>query len=165
MSVYYRIYSEDGGIPSKTSVTPDDRFLGRIKARSVPPPQILRAVKLTIAKAEDINLNDPTTIDLFHTSHSESPLSGDGRLINTLIVNSQRSTPQEPLALVAKMSDSKRSSLESAREGGLAESNATSPGVRYRTSVQHSYFSFIHPDSRGKCTIRFTPTILTFHLK
>ena len=36
--VYYRIYADDGAIPSKTPVNSSDPFLGRIKVRSVPPP-------------------------------------------------------------------------------------------------------------------------------
>ena len=54
-------------------------------------------------------------------------------------------TPQEPLALVAKMSDSDRSALESDGRGGLAsaaETDTTLPEIRYRTSIQHFYFYF-----------------------
>ena len=50
------------------------------------------------------------------------------------------STPQEPLAIVAKMSDSDRSDLESERRGELAsaaEPDTVSPEIRYRTSFQH----------------------------
>ena len=64
------------------------------------------------------------------------------------------STPQEPLALVAKMSDSERSVFESARRGGLASlsaaepgSDTTSPEIRYRTSIQYSP-AFIFVTSR-----------------
>ena len=51
------------------------------------------------------------------------------------------STPQKPLALVAKMSDSERSDLESRGRGhgGLAstvaEPDTTPPEIRYRTSI------------------------------
>ena len=51
------------------------------------------------------------------------------------------STPQEPLALVAKMSDSERSALDFGGGGGLAsaaEPDTTSPENRYCTSIQHS---------------------------
>jgi hypothetical protein len=55
------------------------------------------------------------------------------------------STPQEPLALVAKMSDSDRSALDSKGRIGLqvasaalAEHDTTSPEIRYGTSIQHS---------------------------
>ena len=44
-AAYYRIFAEDGAIPTKTSATPGDPFLGRIKAISVPPPHTAKAVK------------------------------------------------------------------------------------------------------------------------
>ena len=50
------------------------------------------------------------------------------------------STPQDPLALVAKMSDSERSALESDGRSGLAsaaEPDTMSPEIQYRTSIQH----------------------------
>jgi hypothetical protein len=76
------------------------------------------------------------------------------------------STPQEPLALVAKMSDSERSDLESEERGGLAsaaEPDTTPLEIRYRTSIQHSpTFLFV---TSGKCTICSTPTIMKYHRK
>ena len=134
----------DGAIPSKTPATPDDPFLGRIKASSVPPPHTVKAMKLRIAKAEDIKLNDPTSISLFLTPGNQSPM-GDADKVN-IRDRTQAGpgyTPQKPLALVAKMSDSDRRALESAREGGLSEPNTSSPGIRYCTSIQHSSLSFV----------------------
>ena len=131
--VYYRIYTEDGAIPSKTPASPGDPFLGCIKTRSVPPPHTVKAVKHSIAKVEDIKDRESTS--LFLTPHSQSPM-GKGDKINILNRTGPGSTPQEPLALVAKMSDSERSALESGRSG-LA-SDATPPDLRYRTSIQQS---------------------------
>ena len=57
----------------------------------------------------------------------------------------QGSTPQEPLALVAKMSDSERSALDSERRSGLtsaAETDTTSREIQYRTFIQHSLIFF-----------------------
>ena len=56
-------------------------------------------------------------------------------------------TPQEPLALVEKMSDSERSVLESEERDGLAhaeEPDAAPSEIPYRTStsIQHSAFGF-----------------------
>ena len=48
------------------------------------------------------------------------------------------STPQEPLALVAKMSDSERSALASDGRSGLGSAAEPDTGIRYRTSIQHS---------------------------
>ena len=60
------------------------------------------------------------------------------------------SVPQEPLALVAKISDSERSALESEGRSGLgsvAEPDTTSPEIQYRTFVQNS-LSFLFITSR-----------------
>ena len=136
MLVYYRIYAEDGAILSKKSATPGDPFLGRIKARSVPPPHIVKAVKRSIARVEDIK--DPTNTSLFLTPYSESPM-GDADKISILSRSGPGSMPQEPLALVAKMSDSERSAMESGERGELASAEPdTTPEFRYRTSIQHS---------------------------
>ena len=62
---------------------------------------------------------------------------GDADKVAILNRTCPGSTPQEPLALVAKMSDSERSALESGERGGLAEpiNNTASPEIRYRASI------------------------------
>ena len=138
MLVYYRIYAEDGAIPSKTPASPSDPFLGRIKALSVPPPHTAKAVKRCIAKLE--NIKDRTNTSLFLTPYSQSPMD-DADKVTIFNRADLGSTPQEPLALVAKMSDTERSALESGGRGELvdaAESNTTTPKIQYRTSIQHS---------------------------
>ena len=143
ISVYYRIYAEDGAIPSKTPVTPDDPFLGRIDAISVPPPHTTKAVKHSIAKVE--NIKNRASTSLFVTSYNQSPM-GDDEKVTVLNDTGLGSTPQEPLALVAKMSGSERSALESERRDGLASAEDSEPDaipqeIRYRTSmIQHSSF-------------------------
>ena len=140
--VYYRIYSEDGAIPSKAPITPGDPFLGRIKVISVPPPRTAKTVKRSIAKVE--NIKDRKSTTLFLTPYSQSPMD-DTEKVAILDGTGPGSTPQEPLALVSKMSDSERSALESDGRGGLAssaESDTEPPEIRYCKSIQHSYFSF-----------------------
>ena len=137
LMVYYRTYVEDGAIPSKTPVDSSDPFLGRIKARSVPPPHTVKSLKLRIAKMEDINLNDPTSISIFLTPEMRSPMA-DADKFTILNRTGPGSTPQEPLALVAKISDSERSAMESR---SLAEPSTTIPGIRYRTSIPLLFFS------------------------
>ena len=92
---------------------------------------------------------------------------GDADKVTILNRTGPGSTPQEPLALVAKMSDSERSTLESGRKGGLAsaESDTTPPGIRYRTSIQHSPTFPSISTVGGKCTICSTPTIMKCHRK
>ena len=138
--VFYRIYAEDGAIPSMSPVTPGDPFLGRIKVRSVPPPLTAKTVKCSIAKVE--NIKDGESISLFLTPYSQSPMdNANNDIILNRTGNGPGSTPQEPLALVAKMSHSERSALESEGRSGLAsaaEPNTTSPEIRYGAFIQHS---------------------------
>ena len=67
---------------------------------------------------------------------------GDADKVTILNRTGPGSTPQDPLALVAKMSDSERSALESEGRGGLASDQAVEPGtmppetrIQYRTSI------------------------------
>ena len=140
MLVYYRIYSEDGAIPSKTPATPSDLFLGRIKATSVPPPHTVKAVKHKIERVEGIKHS--TSSSLFLTPYKKSPMGDSEKLAILNPSTGSESTAQEPLELVAKMSNSERSALEAGRRGGLksAVSDTTSPEIQYRTS--HSTLSF-----------------------
>jgi hypothetical protein len=129
--VYYRIYAEDGAIPLKTPTAAGDLFLGCINAISVPPPRTIKSVKGSIAEVENIKHFNTT---VFLTPYSQLPLSDAEKF--TLL---PRSTPQEPLALVAKMSDSERTALESEGRGGLAsaaEPDTTSPEIQYRMSIK-----------------------------
>ena len=165
MIVFYRIYAEDGALPSNMPVSPGDPFLGRIKYTSVPPPRTARTVKRCIANMENIENRESTS--LFLTSYSQSPMD-DTDKVSILNGTGPGFTPQEPLAFVAKMSDSERSDLESGRRGGLtsaAEPGTTTPGIRYGTSIQHSPFIFVTLDCWEKCTINSTRTIVKYHRK
>ena len=106
----------------------------------MPPPHTAKAVKRSIAKME--NIEDRANTSLFLSPYSQSPVrdAEKFRLPNCIGLGF---TPQQPLALVAKMSDSERSALESGGRGGLtgtAEPGTSSPGpeIRHRTSIQHS---------------------------
>ena len=133
--VYYKIYAADGAIPSSTPIFPGDPFVGRIKLSSVPPPRTAKTVKCSIAKVENIKERESTS--LFLTPYSQSPMD-DTDKIAIIDGTGPGSTSQEPLALVANMSDSERSELESGRKGGLAntaEPETMPPGIRYGTSI------------------------------
>ena len=132
MRVYYRIYAVDGAIPLKTPITPGDPFLGRIRARSVPPPRNAKDVKRVIEKVENIkNGESTTTSSLFLSPCSQSPMDDSDK-----VTTDAGSTPLEPLALVAEISDSERSDLDSGGRGGLgsatlAEPDTTAPDIQY----------------------------------
>jgi hypothetical protein len=130
--IYYRVYAGDGPIPLITPAPGDlDPFLGRIKAISVPPPHTVKVVKYSIAKVEDIK--DRTSTSLFLTPYSQSPMDDTG-MFTFFNRTGPGSTPQDPLALVANISDSERSALESRGRGGLASAAEPDPEIRYQTS-------------------------------
>ena len=82
------------------------------------------------------DIKDPTSTSLFLTPYSQSPMS-DADKVNILNRTGPGSTPHEPLALIAKMSDSERSALESRGRGGLVNAEDTAPPeIRYRTYIQ-----------------------------
>ena len=152
-------------LPSNTPVSPGDPFLGRIKIGSVPPPRTARTVKRCIAKKEIIKDRENTS--LFLTSYSQTPMD-DTDKVSILNGTGPGSAPQEPLALVAKLSDSERSDLESGRKGGLAsvaEAGTTPPEIRYGASIQQCPFLFVTLDCLGKCTTNSTPMTLKCHRK
>lgn len=138
--VYYRVYTEEGAIPSKTLATSDDPFLGRIKATSVPPPPTVASLKSCIAAFEDINHSTQTS--LFLNPTSKSPMN-DVSKVKILSPTGPGFLAQEPLALVVKLSDSARADLESGERTDLLstlEHGATDPNIRYRTSVPSIIF-------------------------
>ena len=63
---------------------------------------------------------------------------GDADKVTILNGTGPGSSPEEPLALVAKMSNSERRALESEKRGGLAsaaEPDTTPSKIRYGTSI------------------------------
>ena len=118
-----------------TPVAPSDSFLGRIKTMSVPPPRTVKAVKRSISKMEKIKDRESTA--LFLTPCSQTPMD-DAEKVTILNGTGPGLSPQEPLALVAKMSDSERCALESEGRGGLASAAEPDTTIQYRTSIQHS---------------------------
>ncbi|KAJ6566798.1 hypothetical protein B0H19DRAFT_895175, partial [Mycena capillaripes] len=56
-AVYYRVYSPDGAIPSNTAFDTHNPFVGRIAARSVPPPHNAKSLKRCLIERE--NFTDP----------------------------------------------------------------------------------------------------------
>ena len=112
--VYYRIYDEDGAICSKKPVNPDNPFLGRMKAKSVPPPHNVASVKCCIANFEGIKEDTPTS--LFVTLYSKSPM-GKADKVSILNRKGLGSMPKEYLVLVARLSPQQRKVLESDGRG------------------------------------------------
>lgn len=108
-SVYYRVYTEDGAIPSTNQVYSDDPHLGRILAELVAPPHIAISLKHCLLSVENIDVNTPS--NLFISASSHTPMDDAGR-VSILAYPGPGCTPNEPMALVVKLSDSGRSPLD-----------------------------------------------------
>jgi hypothetical protein len=126
--VYYRVYTEDGAIPSKASTSTGDPFLGRVKALSVTPPHTILSVRRCLARFEKIS--DTMRTSLFLTPSSKYPID-ETRKADVLGRTGLGFKPQEPLALVVLSLESELGNLESIESVGV-EDNL---GARYRMSI------------------------------
>ncbi|KAF7365677.1 hypothetical protein MVEN_00441400 [Mycena venus] len=69
--LYYRVYSPDGAIPSKTAFDPRNPYVGCITASSIPPPHNGKSLKRCLVKAEDFTDPDGSRT-LLYTSPRRS---------------------------------------------------------------------------------------------
>jgi hypothetical protein len=99
--VYYRVYAEDGAVPSANPVYSDDRYLGRITATLVAPPHTVISLKSCLSTVE--NIDDSVSTSLFIAASSRSPMDDAGR-VSILAYPGPGCTPNEPMALVATIS-------------------------------------------------------------
>jgi hypothetical protein len=108
-SVYYRLYTEDESIPSANPIYSNDPSLGRISADVVTPPHTAISLKRCLLAVENIDASISTS--LFVTTSTQEPLDDKAKV---WIVNfpGPGCTPNEPMALVAKVSGADRSALE-----------------------------------------------------
>jgi len=96
--VYYRIYAEDGAIPSVNPVYSDDPYLGRIPARLVTPPHTALNLRRCLSDIE--NIGDKITTRLFISASSQNPMDDTGR-VSIHAYPGPGHMPNEPVALVA----------------------------------------------------------------
>ncbi|KAF8148102.1 hypothetical protein K438DRAFT_1779704 [Mycena galopus ATCC 62051] len=90
-AVHYRIYTPSGAVPVKAAASSPDPFVGRILARSVPPPHLASMLKRRILAAE--GLPDRTI------SVEESPKA-------LLVSPSSPSSPSAPSSVSSRTSPS-----------------------------------------------------------
>jgi len=124
--LYYRVYTEDGAIPSNAPLDAGDPYLARILAKSVAPPHTVSSLKRCLSKVESIVNHRKTS--LFLSTSSQTPMD-DGHRLSLLNGSGPGSTPQEPMALVVKSSESERNTLAGARTS--PDISASSRKVRY----------------------------------
>ena len=103
LGVYYRVFFQDGAIPTLHPASSDDPFLGRVLATSITPLHNVDSLKRCLAKHEDIDHRRKIVI-LFLTRCSVSPMD-DTSKINIVKRTGTGSTPREAVALVLKLPD------------------------------------------------------------
>jgi hypothetical protein len=96
-SVYYRVYTEDGAVMSKSSSETGDPSLGRILGRSVAPPHTVASLKKRLRDAEGVA--DHGRLELYLSCAAHSPMDDKSR-ISLLSGTGPGSFQQEPVALV-----------------------------------------------------------------
>ncbi|KAJ6632321.1 hypothetical protein B0H10DRAFT_11930 [Mycena sp. CBHHK59/15] len=96
--VYYLVCALDGPMPSKTAVGPEDLFIGRVKATSIPPPHTVASLKQALAQAE--GLPDPSgrCTRLYQTQDAKMEMLAGTRV--AIVTGDLGRTPQTALALV-----------------------------------------------------------------
>jgi hypothetical protein len=139
MIVYYRIYTENGGIPSKRPVSADSPFLGQIKATSIPPPHTANSVKRSIARVEDIKDRARTILCL--TPYSLLPME-DVDDIGILDPMGPGFSPEEPVAFVAKVTDLELggSDRSGKTQRSIRSEGSTGPETQYCKSIYSIHF-------------------------
>ncbi|KAJ7464070.1 hypothetical protein FB451DRAFT_1264599 [Mycena latifolia] len=57
--IYYRVYDPNGAMPAKSAFNPADPFIGRITARSIPPPHTVASLTRCLVHAEQLKISAP----------------------------------------------------------------------------------------------------------
>jgi hypothetical protein len=99
-SVYYRVYTEDGAIPTKHPISSNNMYLGCIVAELVAPPHTASSIMRYISKIEEIDHSPKSK--LFSNLSSKSPIS-DG-IISILTSGCAGSMPEDPMAFLCSKS-------------------------------------------------------------
>jgi len=82
-TVYYRPYSLEGAIKSKTCFDESDIYLGRLNTFDVPPPHTIASLAASIASVEGLVVQDTPIIgeiQIFKDIASEVPMRTDAAL-------------------------------------------------------------------------------------
>jgi len=114
--VYYRVFAEDGAIPSANPVYSDDPYLGRILAKLVAPPHTAMTLKYCLSNFENIDNTTPTK--LFIAPSSQTPMDDAGS-VSILVHPGPGCTPNEPIALVIASADVDRGPLDEDQPEGV----------------------------------------------
>lgn len=94
--MYYRLYNNNGAMPSKHPAQSNDLSVGRIKVISVPPPHTAASIMKCISNTE--RFKNTMQRQLFVNIYSEFPI-GEGH-VSILAGDRPGSTPANPMAIV-----------------------------------------------------------------
>ncbi|KAF7351638.1 hypothetical protein MSAN_01596400 [Mycena sanguinolenta] len=98
--VYYRVYCPDGAIPANTAFDPRTPYLGRIPARSVPPPHNVVTLKRCLIKAEKLDDADGSRTVLYRAPDAPNNLGAADKVVIVGPGVENGATPDSALALV-----------------------------------------------------------------
>ncbi|KAJ7491366.1 hypothetical protein B0H11DRAFT_2008826 [Mycena galericulata] len=98
--VYYRVYSLNGAIPSKTALNPGNPFMGRITARSIPPPHTVTSLKRCLVKAENFTDPDGSRMVLYPSNDAPGALDSSQAVAIRGAEMPNGATPETAFALV-----------------------------------------------------------------
>ncbi|KAJ6460858.1 hypothetical protein DFH09DRAFT_959610, partial [Mycena vulgaris] len=96
VAVYYRLYAPDGMLACKK--LDQNRFIGRIKATSVPPPHTVASLKRALVQAEELPDPDGGLTQLFPTTEAGAAMVPSARV--DIMNGNIGATSQTPVALV-----------------------------------------------------------------
>jgi hypothetical protein len=128
-SVYYRVYAEDGVIPTANPAYTDDLYLGRILPELVTPPHTAANLKHCLSGFEKID--ESVTTSLFRSSSSQTPMDDNYR-VSIFSYPGPGCKPNEPMALVAMFTGADRGPFEAESDPLPSREGPTPFETRYR---------------------------------
>ncbi|KAK7017814.1 hypothetical protein R3P38DRAFT_2985545 [Favolaschia claudopus] len=99
--LYYSVFTPDGAIPVKPVFDPANPYVGRITARSVPPPHIVKSLQRCLLNAERFSDPELLRTELYLSAESNGAASLSGSAV-AIVHPTYGATPETPFALVHK---------------------------------------------------------------
>jgi hypothetical protein len=133
--VYYRVYTENGLLLSKSDAVTDDPSLGRILGMAVTPPHTVLSLMKCLRYVEGFAGTD--LVELFDSCAAQLPMDDSDRsTISLLTVSGPGSLEHEPLALVVR-NGGRRRELIFAPSGQVSSSLLKQNRYRTQPSIAH----------------------------